>query len=94
MFFIKQCLYLFIHWKMGIFSIVEFKDGIHLIPTSWIYNDNKTCYWPYHKKQNKINQAICNEERPDNDKWLSYEILRIFGTAGIYLYFIYFHQRN
>lgn len=88
MIFIKQCLLSFIHWNMRRFSIVEFEDGIQL-PTSWIFSDNKKCYWPYYKKQEKINQAIFNEEHPDNDKWSSYDILRIFGTAGIIFLSIY-----
>lgn len=83
MIFITQCFHSF-HWKMGRFSIVEFEDGIQLAPTSWIFNDNKKCYWPSYTKQEKINQAIFSEERPDECKWSSYNILRIFGTAGIY----------
>ncbi|XP_067206773.1 uncharacterized protein [Linepithema humile] len=66
---------------MGIFSIVEFEDGIQLAPTSWIYCDNKKCYWPSYTKQAKINQAIFNQEDPNPLIWPSYNILRIFGTT-------------
>ncbi|KAL0117637.1 hypothetical protein PUN28_008798 [Cardiocondyla obscurior] len=66
------------------FSIVEFEDGIQLIPTLWIFNENKKCYWPCYTKQEKINQAIFNEERPEDDKWKSYNVIRIFGTADTY----------
>jgi len=68
---------------MGKFSIVEFEDGIKLVPILWIFNDNKKCYWPNYTKQEEINQAIFNEEHPDS-KWLSYNVLRKFGTADTY----------
>lgn len=73
---------------MGKFSIVEFEDGIQLVPILWIFNGNKKCYWPNYTKQEKINQAIFNEEHPDS-KWLPYNILRIFGTAGTIFFSIY-----
>lgn len=72
---------------MGRFSIVEFEDGIQLIPMSWMFDNNKKCYWPHYKKQEKINQAIFNEEHLDDCKWSSYDILRIFGSAGAIVFF-------
>lgn len=68
---------------MARYSIVEFDDGIQLVPTSWIFNNNKKCHWPSYTKQEKINRAILKEECPDDYKWSTFKILRIFGTTGI-----------
>jgi len=67
------------------FCIVEFKDGLHLVPTLWISDDQLTCIWPDHlRSQFQINKAISRQLLPENvEDWETLNVVRTFGEAGM-----------
>ncbi|KAK4886562.1 hypothetical protein RN001_002833 [Aquatica leii] len=70
-----------------IYSVIKFQDGIPLVPTSWIRNDNRCrfCEWPAFNSQSTINKAIINLTTPDkSSNWTKHKILRIFCSAESY----------
>ncbi|XP_066590825.1 uncharacterized protein [Prorops nasuta] len=66
------------------FFVVQFKDGLGIVPESWLFDDNKMSFYPTCSKQ-KLNAAIQKEVTPNiNDhsmKWQMFDIIRIFGSA-------------
>lgn len=65
------------------FAIVEFEDGLQLVPSAWMSDNEKECFWPPHTSLSKINRAISNCEVV-SDNWQTLKIIRIFGTASKY----------
>lgn len=70
---------------MGGFTVLEFKDGIQIAPSSWLNSAETQCYWPNYTQQSKINFAIFNETQPDVDNWPIHSVVRIFCTVGTYI---------
>lgn len=66
------------------FIIVEFSDGLQIIPARWLNTTKETCIWPSHfKTQRRINTAIITEEMPKQlCDWEELPLKRIFGSAG------------
>lgn len=62
-----------------VYSIVQFVDGILAVPSKWINKDKKQCRYPSDDKS--VKNAIRTLKDVERD-WLTYKILRIFGTAG------------
>lgn len=62
------------------YSIVEFTDGVQLVPSQWLTANNK-CYYPPYLAQSRIDKAIQNREMPEKS-WPTHAVLRIFGIAG------------
>lgn len=70
----------FIYLLQKPYKVVEFEDGVALIRSSWLADDNFCSYPPY-KDQSKINSAIAGMPVPADD-WMQYKVKRIFGSAG------------
>lgn len=66
--------------KMQRFAIVEFEDGLQLVPSTWML-DEKECFWPPYTNLSKMNRAISNCEAV-SDNWQIHKIIRVFGTAS------------
>lgn len=64
------------------YSIVQFEDGVLAIPSSWLNKNGKSSLYPLHAKYD-VNREIINNTSPKED-WISYPVIRIFGTAGMY----------
>jgi len=66
------------------FVIVEFSDGLQIVPAIWLNTIKKTCIWPSHfKTQLRINKAIMTGEiSKENCDWQELSIKRIFGSAS------------
>lgn len=66
------------------YVIVEFHDGLQLIPSIWYNADKQSCIWPSHcKTKLRINTAIIRQEIPKNESdWEELPVKRIFGVAG------------
>ncbi|XP_011859123.1 PREDICTED: uncharacterized protein LOC105556638 [Vollenhovia emeryi] len=64
------------------FLIVEFSDGLAVVPRTWV-NNNKTCWWPNYRNQLRIDKAKSTMEKPSQE-WLSYDILKIHTQANNY----------
>jgi len=69
------------------FSIIEFDDGLSVVPNIWLEetNEGMQAIWPNHlKNQISINKAIINEEVPQNGTQSIVNVCRKFGEAGYY----------
>lgn len=66
------------------FMIVEFSDGLQIVPEVWLNTTKKTCIWLSHfKTQLRINKAIVTKEMPKEQcDWKELPIKRIFGSAS------------
>lgn len=67
-----------------IYMIVEFSDGLQIVPAKWLNNIKETCIWPSHfKTQLRINKAVITGEMPkERCDWQELEVKRIFGSAS------------
>lgn len=64
--------------------VVEFSDGLQIVPEVWLNTTKKTCIWPTHfKTQLRINKAIITKEMPKGQcDWEELPVKRIFASAG------------
>ena len=71
------------------FSIVEFADGMQIIPSNWMDADGQRSIWPSHiKNLYSLNRTIMNGIVPvDRDKWEKWDIVRVVCLSR-YIYFI------
>ncbi|KAK0076571.1 hypothetical protein PV325_005172 [Microctonus aethiopoides] len=68
------------------FVIVEFSDGLSIVPSTWLHEDRNIRWWPGHlKSQLLINGAIINRTRPEERTWVKYTVRKIFGTTDSYV---------
>ncbi|KYN09078.1 hypothetical protein ALC57_18816 [Trachymyrmex cornetzi] len=65
---------------MNRFSIVEFEDGLQLVPTKWLKGSSE-CFWPKHGNIKRLHKNISECEDPDDVNWDIAKVVRIFGTA-------------
>lgn len=63
------------------FHLVEFEDGVQVVPDNWIQRDKNECWYPNFKTDKDINKAIKKRQSPQ-DGWLSYSIKRVFDIYG------------
>lgn len=63
------------------FHLLEFEDGLQIVPDNWIQRDTNQCWYPNYKTDNDITKAIKKRQTPQDD-WLSYSIKRLFGIYG------------
>lgn len=63
------------------FHLLEFEDGIQIVPDNWIQKDTNECWYPNYKTDKEINKAIKKRHIPQDD-WLLYSIKRLFGIYG------------
>lgn len=65
----------------SLFHLIEFEDGIQVIPDNWIQKDTNKCWYPTYKTDQNIIKAIKKRQTPQ-DNWLMYPIKRVFGIYG------------
>lgn len=72
------------------YSIVEFPDGIQIVPSCWINSDGNNCIWPsYMKSQYALDKLLIKAMIPsETTKWDTCKIKRIFGSAGEFICFM------
>lgn len=63
------------------YHLVEFEDGLQVVPENWIQKITNECRYPNYKKDQEIDKAIKNQQTPKDD-WLLYPIKRLFGIYG------------
>lgn len=65
------------------FSIIEFNDGLAIVPSKWL-NDNETkCAYPTFRDPVKIRKVVTSQLTPlDNPNWKTYKVIRIFYRTG------------
>ncbi|XP_039302881.1 uncharacterized protein LOC113005331 isoform X2 [Solenopsis invicta] len=65
------------------FHLVEFLDGLQIVPENWIQNVKNKCWYPNYKTDKEINKAI-KKRQTHQDDWLSCPIKRVFGIYESY----------
>lgn len=63
------------------FYVVEFNDGLAIVPSLWLSDDKKFCDWPLFGTQKRIVQAQKKIMVPSN--WPAYEVKKVHGHAGM-----------
>ncbi|CAG9771293.1 unnamed protein product [Ceutorhynchus assimilis] len=64
--------------------VVEFSDGVQIVPHSWITGDK--CYWPTYSginAQSLFKKAVVEYQAPDKNNWALYA-MRILGIYDSY----------
>ncbi|XP_011687453.1 PREDICTED: uncharacterized protein LOC105449767 [Wasmannia auropunctata] len=66
------------------FFVVEFIDGLQIIPKKWFNEKEQSCIWPTnYKTKFRINKAIMTCEMPQKlSDWECLPIKRVFGKAS------------
>ena len=82
--FVSSCwnhvLDAFVYRQWRKYKIVEFDEGIEMIPITWLNRDRTITYWPP-QNQIKINKAISSME-PPKENWKKCKIKKIIAQAG------------
>lgn len=75
---------------MSLYKVIEFVDGLQLVPTNWLTDDLQHSYWPPSSlNQIKVNKFIASRREPDLN-WSKYSVVRIFCASGtVYIINIY-----
>ncbi|GAB1867801.1 hypothetical protein CAJAP_08880 [Camponotus japonicus] len=63
------------------YMVIEFEDGVCLIPEIWMTPRKTHCYWPRYKSQAKIWKAIENQEAGDVKNWNFIDIKTILTST-------------
>lgn len=64
-----------------LYSIVEFEDGLQMIPTLWLIKDKTAAYWPQFTSHKRFVKAVQKNILPE-DNWPIYNVKRILATAS------------
>nr|CAI5841123.1 unnamed protein product [Callosobruchus analis] len=71
------------HFLQRAFSVVEFEDGVCLVPSKWLFRNSTMCFYPPYVNQLKVNKAISTKQSPD-EKWQEYKVVRSFCSTDNY----------
>jgi hypothetical protein len=63
------------------YAVVEFMDGLQVIPTSWLNQDLRSAVWPNFTNNKNYDKAVKKMIDPEST-WTSHSIKKIFGTYG------------
>jgi len=67
--------------KKNKFVIVEFEDGLQIVPTTWLSTDLQRSKWPRNYISNdRYNRAVKSMEVPDST-WDEHRIIKIYATC-------------
>lgn len=72
------------------YAIVEFEDGLQIVPNNWLNGDLSKAYWPHFTNNSRYDKAVKCMEDPDNN-WSQHSIRKIYGTSRKELYFLVIH---
>ncbi|EFN75026.1 hypothetical protein EAG_00198, partial [Camponotus floridanus] len=63
------------------YAIVEFKDGLQIVPATWLSSDLQKSKWPRHYISNdRYDKAVKLMEVPDCT-WEEHTVLKIYATS-------------
>jgi len=64
------------------FQVVEFLDGVQVVPIRWLSEDKKKCVFPVHvNNQNQYNKMVATMSSP-KESWQSWDVLKVIGSSG------------
>ncbi|XP_039307414.1 uncharacterized protein LOC113005933 [Solenopsis invicta] len=66
------------------YVVVEFEDGVRIVPITWLSTDLQRSKWPKKYTTNKrYDRAIKTMEEPD-DTWDEHRVIKIYATCSDY----------
>ncbi|XP_032679529.1 uncharacterized protein LOC116847978 [Odontomachus brunneus] len=66
------------------YVIVEFKDGLQIVPITWLSTDSRRSKWPRNYISNdRYDRAVRSMEIPDST-WEEHDVLKIYTTCSDY----------
>lgn len=65
--------------KENFYAVVEFEDGLQIIPNNWLSADLKRAVWPNFTNNKRYDKAVKLMEEPQST-WLEHPISKIYGT--------------
>lgn len=68
-----------------LYSIVEFEDGLQMIPSSWLTENKTAARWPQFTSHARFTKAVQKRISYENS-WPLYDVKRILATASKYTY--------
>lgn len=63
------------------YAIVEFEDGVQLIPKNWLSKDFKKAAWPNFTNNKRFDKAVKLMEEPQST-WSQHSIRKIYARIG------------
>lgn len=60
------------------YVIVEFQDGLQVIPYTWLNEDDTTAVWPNFTNNERYDKAVKLLEEPQST-WCKHPICKIYG---------------
>ncbi|XP_029675888.1 uncharacterized protein LOC115243221 isoform X2 [Formica exsecta] len=70
--------------KENFYAIIEFEDGLQIIPNKWLSADLKRAVWPNFTNNARYDRAVKLMEEPQST-WLEHPISKIYGTYLNYM---------
>lgn len=71
--------------KKIFYSIVEFEDGLQLIPNNWLREDLSKAFWPNFTNNKRYDKAVKMMEEPECT-WSEHPVRKIYGTFCIFIF--------
>lgn len=64
------------------FAVIDFEDGMDIVPTGWLSKDEKECRWPkLIKSCSQFYKAVRNSDQPKND-WSFITVFKVLAESG------------
>lgn len=64
------------------FQVVEFLDGVQVVPIRWLSKDKQKCVFPVHvNNQNQYNKMVATMSSP-KESWQSWDVIKVIGSSG------------
>lgn len=62
---------------LKMYAVVEFGDGLSIIPKNWLTKDQREAFWPTYTNTGRYDKAMKCMEKPEST-WSKYTIRKIF----------------
>lgn len=77
--------------QQNFYAIVEFEDGLQLVPNNWLSADLKRCFWPNFTTNTRYGKAVKTFEELQ-PTWPYHPIRKIYATyCKYFLMYIYYY---
>ncbi|XP_071576704.1 uncharacterized protein [Temnothorax nylanderi] len=68
---------------MKMYVVVEFEDGLSVVPKNWLTKDLTEAFWPIYTSTARHDKAVKRMEEPEST-WTKCSIRKIYGTYMSY----------
>lgn len=63
------------------YAIVQFEDGLQVIPTKWLNGDLTTAFWTNFTNNKRYDKAVKLMEDPEST-WMQHPVEKIYTTCS------------